>query len=161
MNTSTEKDSVIDAVNRLFIATDNRNWKEVESLFTQNVLFDMESVTGGQPSVITRREIVDGWVRGLKALKAVHHQSGNFLVDMTANEADVFCYGTAWHYLPNKSNRNTRVFVGSYDIHLVRKEAEWRIDRFKYNLKFIDGNVELERSVAAASAESAQSDEAA
>ncbi len=161
MNTSTEKDRVIDTVNRLFIDTDNRNWREVESLFTQNVFFDMESVSGGRPSMTTPREIVDNWDRGLKALKAVHHQAGNFLVDMMENEANVFCYGTAWHYLPNKSNRNTRTFVGSYNIHLVRKEGEWRIDRFKYNLKFIDGNLELDRSEVTAPGERAQSDEAA
>lgn len=59
---------------------------------------------------------------------------------------EVFCYGVAWHYLQNKTDRNTRTFVGSYDFHLVNQDGEWKIDRFKFNLKFIDGNPDLEKS---------------
>lgn len=79
-------------------------------------------------------------------MKAIHHQAGNFLVDIKPHEATVFCYGVAWHYRPNKTNRNTRTFIGSYDIHLMKQDGEWKIDRFKFNLKFIDGNLELEKS---------------
>jgi hypothetical protein len=148
--TAVEKYQVIDAVNRFFIYTDNRDWQRVKSLFTSSVVFDMTSVTGGQPSIITPQEIVDGWDGGLKALEAIHHQTGNFLVDVIENEATVFCYAVAWHYLPNRTNRNTRTFAGSYDIHLMKQDGEWKIDRFKYNLKFIDGNQYLEKSRAAA-----------
>ncbi len=79
-------------------------------------------------------------------MKAIHHLAGNFLVNITDNEAAVFCYGIAWHYLPNKTNRNTRAFVGSYDVHLKNQDGEWKIDRFKFSLKFIDGNPDLEKS---------------
>jgi hypothetical protein len=40
------------------------------------------------------------------------------------------------------------VFVGGYDFHLLQ-DGEWRIDLFRFNLKFIDGNVELEREPSA------------
>ncbi len=146
VETGVERDQVIETVTRLFIYTDNRDWPKVKALFTHRVLFDMTSLAGGQPATITSQEIVDGWEQGLKSLKAIHHQAGNFLVDITGDEAAVFCYGVAWHYLPNKTEQNTRVFVGSYDIHLMRQDGEWKIDRFKFNLKFIDGNRELEKS---------------
>jgi hypothetical protein len=146
MSTMMEKDRVIETVNRLFISTDNRDWSGVKALFASRVLFDMTSLAGGLPANITPQEIVDGWDRGLKALKAIHHQAGNFLVEVRGSEATVFCYGVAWHYLPNKTSRNTRTFVGSYDVHLVQQDGEWRIDRFKFNLKFIDGNPDLEKS---------------
>ena len=146
MNNSTESERVIETVTRLFINTDNRDWPKVKALFASKVLFDMTSLAGGQPATITPQEIVDGWDKGLKALKAIHHQAGNFLVDITDNEADLFCYGVAWHYLPNKTNRNTRTFVGSYDVHLEKRDGEWKIDKFKFNLKFIDGNPDLEKS---------------
>jgi hypothetical protein len=29
--------------------------------------------------------------------------------------------------------------------HLVRSQKDWKIDRFKFNLKFIDGNPNLEQ----------------
>jgi hypothetical protein len=146
MDTTIMKDRVIETVNRLFINTDNRDWPKVRALFASRVLFDMTSLAGGQPVTIMPQELVDGWDKGLKALKAIHHQAGNYLIDIKDNEATVFCYGVAWHYLPNKTNRNTRTFVGSYDIHLVKQDGEWKIDRFKFNLKFIDGNPDLETS---------------
>ncbi len=146
MNTLIEKDRVIDIVTRLFINTDNRDWPAVKALFAPRVHFDMTSLSGGQPASLKPQEIVDGWDKGLKALKAIHHQAGNFLVNVEESEAAVFCYGVAWHYLPNKTEQNTRTFVGSYDIHLIKEDEEWKIDRFKFNLKFIDGKADLEKS---------------
>lgn len=142
-----DKNEVIETVNRLFINTDNRDWPRVKALFAPRVLFDMTSLGGGlTPVTMTPEAITDGWDKGLRSLEAIHHQTGNYLVDIKDGEADVFCYGVAWHYLPNKSNRNTRTFVGSYDVHLVENAGEWKIDRFKFNLKFIEGNPELEKS---------------
>ena len=123
MNNALEKDRVVEIVNRLFINTDNRDWPAVKDLFAPRVLFDMTSLAGGQPASLKPQEIVDGWDKGLKALKAIHHQAGNYLVDIEDGEATVFCYGVAWHYLPNKTERNTRTFVGSYDFHFVKQDG--------------------------------------
>jgi hypothetical protein len=141
-----EKGAVIDVVNQLFISTDNRDWAKVKACFTNDVLFDMTSMTGGEPVTMTAEQIVEGWDNGLKALKAVHHQAGNYVVDLQNSEAEVFCYGIALHYLPNPTSQNTRTFVGSYNFHLSKADGSWRIDRFKFNLKFIDGNLNLEAS---------------
>jgi hypothetical protein len=37
------------------------------------------------------------------------------------------------------------VFVGSYEFELENTAGKWRITSFRYNLKFIDGNRELEK----------------
>lgn len=137
---------VIARANDLFLCTDRRDWECVKSVFAPEVLFDMTSLAGGQPATLTGEQIASAWEKGLKDLAAVHHQTGNFKVAVRGDEADVSCYGIAYHYLPNPTERNTRVFVGSYDLHLVRSGAGWRIDRFKFNLKFIDGNKDLEGS---------------
>jgi len=141
-----EKEQVKETVNQLFISTDNRDWPKVKSLFASTVLFDMTSMAGGEPSTLTSQEIVDGWDQGLKALKAIHHQAGNYIININQEGAEVFCYGTASHYLPNQSGQNTRTFVGSYNFHLHKEGGQWRIDRFKFNLKYIDGNRDLEGS---------------
>jgi hypothetical protein len=141
-----EKDAVISVVNQLFISTDNRDWAKVKACFTDEVLFDMTSMAGGVPATMTSQQIAEAWDKGLKPLKAIHHQAGNYLVTINDNEAEVFCYGIASHYLPNKTNQNTRTFVGSYNFHLVKKAGIWLIDQFKFNLKYIDGNANLEAS---------------
>ncbi len=140
-----DKDRIVETINQLFIGTDQRDWNKVKSLFAPEVRFDMTSLAGGTPRVMTPQQIVDGWDKGLKPLKAIHHQSGNFIVTVAGDQADAFCYGTATHYLPTKSGRNVRTFVGSYDFHLVRNDGVWWIDALKFNLKYIDGNKDLEK----------------
>ena len=140
------EDQVIAAVNSLFLCTDRRDWQCVRDVFAPLVLFDMTSLAGGQPATLTPVQIAGAWEKGLKDLTAVHHQAGNYQVTLKGNEADLFCYGIAYHYLPNPTERNTRTFVGSYNLHLVRSDVGWKVDRFKFNLKFIDGNKDLEGS---------------
>jgi hypothetical protein len=132
---------VIEAVTRLFIATDNRDWSSVRDCFAESVLFDMSSLSGGEPAHVTPESIITGWEEGLKELAAIHHQIGNFLVHTGEEFADLFCYGISIHYLPNPSGRNTRTFVGSYDVHLSRIGGEWKIDGFTYHSKFVEGDL--------------------
>ena len=145
INSLLEEKYVIETVNQLFLSTDNRDWESVKKCFTEEVLLDITSMTGGEPSKITSQQIIDSWDEGLKVLKAIHHQTGNFQVSLNGDEADVFCYGIATHYFPNPTEQNTRIFVGSYNFHLKKINKLWKINMFKYNLKYIDGNLELHK----------------
>jgi len=140
-----EKAAIVGTIDQLFINTDLRDWQKVKGLFAPKVLFDMTSLAGGAPATLTPQQIVDSWDKGLKPLQAIHHQVGNYVVAVSGNEADAFCYGIASHYLPTKSGRNTRTFVGSYDFHLVKTDGVWWISAFKFNVKYIDGNPDLEK----------------
>ena len=138
-----EQQAVIDTINSLFIETDNRNWPAAKNCLAEKVLFDMSSLTGEAPSTLTSEQITNAWSIGLKDLKAIHHQAGNYRVELKNNEADAFCYGIASHYKPNPTNNNVRTFVGSYNFHLLNIAGAWKIDHFKFNLKYIDGNLQL------------------
>ena len=136
---------IIETINDVFVGTDQRDWALVTSRLAPQVVLDMTSLAGGEPATLTAQQVADGWKNGLAPIEAVHHQTGNFRVHVRGAEADAFCYGVAYHYKPTASGRNTRVFVGSYDIHLRREGAGWKIDRFRFNKKFVDGNLELEK----------------
>jgi hypothetical protein len=111
----------------------------------ESVSFDMSSLTGEEAQELSPNGIVNSWEEGLKGLEAVHHQVGNFIVDVFGQEADVFCYGIALHYYPVPDGTNINAFFGSYDFHLVKVENDWRVDKFKFNSKFVDGNGEIYR----------------
>ena len=147
LETLVEKDRILDVVNELFVGTDERDWGRVASALAPRVHFDVRSMTGAAPETLEAAAIIAAWQEGLRPLKAVHHQTGNFRVQVAGGEADVFCYATASHYLPNRSGRNSRVFVGSYELHLTRQAGAWRIDRFRFQLKYIDGNLDLENEI--------------
>jgi len=141
-----EKDKVIETITNLFINTDNKDWNKVKDCLTEKVHFDMSSL-GGETTILTSQQIIDIWKKGLTPIEAVHHQAGNYKVEIKDDEATVFCYGVAFHYLKTKSGNNTRTFVGSYDFHLIKINGKWLINKFKFNLKFIDGNLNLEQDV--------------
>ena len=146
LGTLLARQQIADTVTDLFVGTDNRDWSLVLRCFADQVLFDMRSLTGAEPATVAATHIVAGWQHGLAPLKAVHHQIGNLKVEVDGEAARAFCYGTATHYLPNPSGRNTRTFVGSYDFRLKKDGAAWRITDFRFNAKYVDGNLELERS---------------
>ncbi len=141
-----DRTQIVETITRLFVATDNRDWPEVEACFADSVLFDMSSLGAGAPRSMKPAEITAGWDAGLKPLKAIHHQAGNHIVRVAATTAEAFCYAIATHYLPNKTGANTRTFVGSYDFGLVKRADRWLIDRFRFNLKYVDGNADLAHS---------------
>jgi len=132
----------IEAVNRLFIAADNRNWPVVSNSLSNEVLLDYTSMAGGEPATLKASQIIEAWRALLPGFEKTHHQLGNHIVTVSGNEAKVFCYGTATHLLKNDSNNNFWIVVGSYDFDL-KKEGVWRISKMKFNLKYLDGNLEL------------------
>jgi hypothetical protein len=140
-----DRNDIVETIVRLFVGTDSRDWKAVADCFASSVLFDMTSLAGGEPATVTPAQITAGWQTGLAPIEAIHHQAGNFLVDLSGDEATASCYATATHYRRVASGRNARTFVGSYDFYLKRDPSRrWRIDLFRFKLKFIDGNQSLE-----------------
>ena len=140
-----ERDRIVDTINTLFVATDARDWAAVRACLAPEVMFDMTSLAGGEPQRLNAQTIIDGWEEGFRPLRAVHHQSGNFRVRIDGARAEAFCYGIAYHYLPRASGESTRTFVGSYDFQLEKDAERWRITAFRFNLKFIAGNLDLEK----------------
>jgi hypothetical protein len=146
MSTLDDRLDVIEAVNRLFIATDNRDWGAVKHCFNAPVTIDMSSVGAGPARQMQPAEIAAIWQDGLEPLDGIHHQSGNFLATVEGNRATVFCYGIAIHYKQNAVGGNTRTFVGSYDFQLSVESGRWLITEMRFNLKWLEGNPDLEKS---------------
>ena len=140
LETLIAKDRIVDVVNSLFVSTDQRDWSAVRACFAERVHFDMTSLAGGEPAELTPAQIAAAWEEGLRPIEAIHHQAGNYRVTVRERDADAFCYGIASHYRKTRSGRNTREFVGSYDFHLTGADGRWRIDRFCFRLKYLDGN---------------------
>ena len=141
------KDEINTVVNKLFLYTDNMNWNGLmKEVFTSEVEFDNTSL-GGDVDQVSSKSIIDGWKEGFAELESVHHQIGNMDIAVNGSQAEVFCYGTATQYKTTASGNNTRSFIGSYNLRLVNEELnhqEWKICGFKFNLKFMDGNVDFE-----------------
>jgi hypothetical protein len=143
--TAAQEWRVQEVITRLFVGTDRRDWAAVRRCFARAVQFDMTSLAGGSPAVLTPEQITSAWETGLAPIEALHHQVGNFLIDLAGDDAKASCYGIALHFKKTASGRNVRTFVGTYDFTVHYAGADWVITSFRFNLKFLDGNTELEK----------------
>ncbi len=131
--------------NKLFMYTDSSDWEKLQTeVFTEDVWFDMQSAGGGAPENKSAQDICTMWQDGLEGLDAVHHQAGHYLINVENAEADIYAYAVATHFKKNAQKGTTRTFVGSYNLKAIRTEKGWRLNSFKYNLKYMDGNTTLE-----------------
>ena len=63
----------------------------------------MSSLNGQEPVSLSPQEIVNLWEEGLRSIKVVHHQAGNYRVSTDGDEAQAFCYGIAFlHAEPDR-----------------------------------------------------------
>lgn len=138
--------AVEDAVVQMFVATDERDWSVLEDCFTSPFTLDMTSLAGGSPSEITPGQVAQAWATGFQPLDHVHHQIGNLRTEVSGDHAVVKCYGVAFHHRRQALGLKSRIFVGTYELDLRALPDRWRIQRLVFKLKFIDGNLELEKS---------------
>jgi len=145
MQEFTLREQIIEIVNRLFVYTDNQQWDRLQKeVFSEKVWLDMSSLQGPKDS-FSAKAICDMWQEGFRDLDAVNHLGGNYLVTLSGNDAaSVLAYATATHYKESAEHGKTREFVGTYDLKLTRGPLGWRIDSFRYNLKYMNGNLGLE-----------------
>lgn len=141
------RQAVEDAVVRMFVATDERDWEALRACFTDPFTLDMTSLAGGAPVELTPRQVAEAWAEGFRTLDHVHHQVGNWRIEAAGGQARVRCYGIAFHHRAGiAAPVKTRTFVGTYELDLVDGPGGWRIRRLAFFLKFIDGNLELEKA---------------
>jgi len=135
-----------DTIIRMFVAVDERDWPALEDCFTDPFMLDMTSMVGGEPVETTPRQVAEAWAAAFAPLDHVHHQIGNLRTELRANRALVKCYGVAFHHRAEVTGVKSRVFVGTYELKLQAFADRWRIRRLVFRLKFIDGNLELEKA---------------
>lgn len=130
-------------ISQLFIATDERDWESLESIFADEVALDYSSMSGNPAAKLSPSQITESWKTILPGFSATHHQIGNFQIEIKDKEAHVFCYGTATHYLEDPAG-NVWTVVGSYDFQLrPDKKGNWRVSAMRFNFKYMDGNLSL------------------
>jgi hypothetical protein len=137
------RQAVLEVVHQLFNRTDERDWEGVKACFAPEVVFDMTSLVGGDPVTTTAQSIVEGWAEGLSDVRSLHHQVGNTTVHIDGDQASVFCHGLAFHHVTTALDETVKMFVGTYDLHLGKTDGVWRIDRFRFNLRFTQSSATL------------------
>lgn len=126
---------ISDVISRLFYYTDHLDWEKLsQKVLAPKVLLDMSSITNGHPETLSAEAICQMFDQNLKNLDAVHHQAGNFIIDIDDNTANVIAYATTTYYTKGE---NIKEYVGTYFFHLTKLDVGWRIDKYTYKLKYM------------------------
>ncbi len=134
---------IVHLINTLFLSLDEKEWNNIKDCFAPKVEFDISAIDSRHESALTPDDIVNQWKSDMKKIDAMHHQTGNYTVLLNGNTAEVVCTGSSTHYRANAKGGNTVTYFGSYHLHMIRGLEEWRIDKFRFNLKFFEGNPDL------------------
>ncbi|BDD01774.1 nuclear transport factor 2 family protein [Persicobacter psychrovividus] len=135
------KESIVNFINRFFVAVDDRNWPIVQRQFAPEVVLDYSSMGAGPAGTVRPEEIITEWKKLLPGFDNTHHQVGNHVIEHSQNNTTVVCYATASHYLYNDSGDHIWRVVGTYNFEIAPNEHnKWRIHLLRFNLKFTEGN---------------------
>lgn len=134
---------MIEAVQNVFIAADERDWERCRAALADRVYLDYSSLSGVPAQELTAEDIVSSWMGFLPRFHATHHQLGNFTVEDNGETAIVKCYGTATHFYPTTSGHNVWTVVGTYEAKLARWKDSWNVTALRFNLRYQDGNLGL------------------
>jgi len=141
-----EKEAIAKVLNRLFLATDARDWPRVRECFADSVHFDIDVARRrpAGPAVAGRDH--RGLGGGPAALDALHHQTATSKsrVPGTRPAARALRGGLALPAHPLRPEQS-RVFVGQLRLPRPAPRRGLEDRPFRFNSKFVDGNLELER----------------
>lgn len=140
-----DKMELTELANKLFMYCDAQQWSLLQmEVFVPEIWFDVSSGGAGEPRAMKASDVCQLWSDGFADIDSVHHQAGHYLISVEGDKADIFGYAVATHYKKETTRGHTRTFVGSYDLKATRMMNSWRLTQFKYNLKYIDGNIAME-----------------
>jgi hypothetical protein len=144
-NELADKFELTELANKLFMYCDAQQWKRMlDEVFTPTIWFDVTSTGAPEALMMEAQDVCKAWEKGFIGLDGVHHQAGHYLVTLEKDSALIYGYAVATHHKKAALKGQTRSFTGSYELKATRTPAGWRLNQFKYLLKFMDGNLTLE-----------------
>jgi SnoaL-like domain len=118
--------AVQDAVTRMAVHADRRDWEALTGIFADQVRVDYSALTGGAPSSVAGTDLVAGWAGALGGYQATQHLVANHLVAVDGDTATATATFQATHHLPNPHGGPLWTLGGTYRWELVRDQDAGR-----------------------------------
>lgn len=134
---------IIETCTRMAWHADQREWDRLETVFADKVTLDYTSLNGGEPAVLTPRQIIDAWSAALGGYDATQHLITNHLVDTDGDRAVCTAAFQATHRLATPHGSPLWTLGGTYRFDLTRTTAGWRITAVVMTATWADGNQNL------------------
>jgi SnoaL-like domain len=140
MDSTTDRDAIINVVNQIAIMADVRNWEACRAAFSDRVETDYTSLTGGQPSTVNAEDLVNGWKNFFsQTFKVTQHLIGSHVVTITGDTATCLSNFQA-HHVYLDSAKGTWTLGGVYEHGLIQTPQGWQVNRMKMTWTWETGN---------------------
>lgn len=127
----TARATIADVIARYCHVIDRRQWDDVARCFHDDATYRFGPIDGGWRDFVTAaRTIID-------PLRISHHQTGNMLININGERADVETYFTAYHRiaadaapdapLPGTGSEYDIIIAGRYVDRFELRAGDWRI----------------------------------
>jgi len=127
---------IADAIDR---AVDVQDWPRARGYFADRVTVDFSSLSGQPPATIAAADLIGTWAANLKGSKTSLHLRTNHQVVFDGNSATVSSNGYAWNRMEGNGDPLWEVW-GTYEHHLIRLGAGWKVDGFTFRMTHERGN---------------------
>ncbi|NNE72492.1 MAG: nuclear transport factor 2 family protein [Acidimicrobiales bacterium] len=133
--TLSDRSAIIDLTARYCWALDQKNWADLDHVFTPDATADLGR--GGQKS---RDEIVARIRSSLDPLDDSQHMVSTHAITIDGDTATSRCYLHAQHVLHGTPGGELFVAAGRYEDDLIRTADGWRIKHRALTIMWTDGN---------------------
>ena len=134
-----DRDDVIETMILYGVTIDRKDWAGLAACFTDDCVAEYQ----GWGKFRGGREVANFCRHGVVDLDATQHLFGNFLVQLSGDEASCQFYVQAQHYLASAPGGPVFTVGGYYDNAARRTSAGWRISRFMFLATWTTGNPEV------------------
>jgi 3-phenylpropionate/cinnamic acid dioxygenase small subunit len=131
-----DRQAVVDVLNRYARCLDNRDWNGLDSVFDLNV-------TGDYGAVLTGRTTLVEMIRGLlDACGPTQHLLGNYVIDTDGDTARADTQARVIHIGAGERAALTPYeSIGTYHDELRRTEDGWRITHRRFAVRISIGDI--------------------
>lgn len=112
------------------VLADLRDFDNLEKLYADNVHVDYSALDGGEPEVISSKELLSRWANLLPGFDVTHHDVSNINIKISGETAQVSAHIVADHYL----NDQDWQVKGSHHYELYKQHGYWRITFHQFKL---------------------------
>jgi SnoaL-like domain len=141
--TDTDHIAIAEACTAMGWWADRRQWDQLETLFSDEVLVDYTSLDGGDPARVSRGDLVAGWRDTLDSLAATQHLIAGPIVTVDGDTATCVANFQATHLATVRDDEARWTLGGHYRFALVRFDEGWRISELTMTAVWETGSREV------------------
>lgn len=135
-----DRDELVELLALYATIPDTRSWDDLpRRVFTDEVTFDFESVTGRPAMTVSPEQFAAMLAPVFRQYAATHHAITNHLVTIDGDTARIRAHIKAEHWIPPalaNGGPSCWMLVGFYDDEAVRTTAGWRLSRVKLSITY-------------------------